>query len=490
MAIGLRDHGSVDTPGSGAAGTVRALQVFHEDLAIIGRVDELVRDDDGWRIREYKSTPVRRQPTVTRAMTVQVALQALCLIDMGWPVSRAEIYFRTHNVTVPVALDEALFVEAMAELEATRLVVESTHAPRALEDDPRCRSCSHVEVCLPDERRLSVVRRRIRVSDPDSQVVYLTTPGSLAHVKKGRLLVDRKGDRIGEVPLERVQGVQVIGNVDLSSGLIRELLWRDLPIVWTKSSGRVVGWAISARSPNGGPRMQSRSVDEIVAVAVAKEMVRAKISNQATLARRLSGDADSVKPLRRMESRVLGSVDRHGIFSWEGAAAAHYFGLWRHLVPGDWPWEGRRTRGATDPVNVALNFVYALLTGDAVRSVALCGLDPHAGVLHSSNRNKPALALDVMEEFRAPIADSVVLNAFRRNQLRQSDFVNLKGSTRLGAEGRRVLIRGFERRMQEEFKHPVFGYRVSWRRALEVQARQVLGVLDGSQPNYRGIRIR
>lgn len=123
-------------------------------------------------------------------------------------------------------------------------------------------------------------------------------------------------------------------------------------------------------------------------------------------------------------------------------------------------------------------------------ATAACGLDPHAGFIHSSSRNKPALALDLMEEFRAPVADSVVVRAFRNGELSEEDFCGLFGTCRLSDRGRKQLIAGFERRVETTFRHPLFGYDVTWRRAIEVQARLVLGVIDGTQPTYRGVRVR
>lgn len=150
----------------------------------------------------------------------------------------------------------------------------------------------------------------------------------------------------------------------------------------------------------------------------------------------------------------------------------------------------RTRRPATDPVNAALNYAYALLTADMIRAVAACGLDPHAGFLHSGSRNKPALVLDLIEEFRSPIADSVVLRAFNNGEIKATDFYSTLSICTLRDDARRSLIGGYERRVQSTFRHPTFGYEVTWRRAMEIQARQVLGLLDGSQHRYEAIRVR
>ena len=180
----------------------------------------------------------------------------------------------------------------------------------------------------------------------------------------------------------------------------------------------------------------------------------------------------------------------------EGEAAGLYFDSFPTMLTGNTAafaatrWRGRRRRPAPDPANAALDYTYALLLGDCIRSLVACGLDPHAGFLHSSSRNKPALALDLMEEFRAPVADSVVVRAFRNGELTERDFSGEMGSCRMTDRGRKQLISGFERRIETSFRHPVFGYDVTWRRAIEVQARLVLGTIDGSQSAYKGVTVR
>lgn len=155
-----------------------------------------------------------------------------------------------------------------------------------------------------------------------------------------------------------------------------------------------------------------------------------------------------------------------------------------------WEWQGRVGRGANDPINILLNYAYGLLTSECIRAILTCGLDPHAGFLHISNRNKPALALDLMEEFRAIIADSVVVSLINRKQVDSASFSTAGGSLRLSPVGRKTIIKAFEHRINTEFRHPIFGYSVSWRRTIEIQARMILGVLNGSHSAYTGVKVR
>ena len=200
--------------------------------------------------------------------------------------------------------------------------------------------------------------------------------------------------------------------------------------------------------------------------------------------------------MRQLRHDALVASSLTDLLGIEGEAAGNYFNSFSTMLKGVTAafaasrWKGRRRRPAPDPVNAALDYTYALLLGDCIRSLVACGLDPHAGFLHSSSRNKPALALDLMEEFRAPVADSVVVRAIRNGEIGEQDFIGDIDSCRMTDHGRRQLIAGFERRIETSFRHPIFGYDVTWRRAIEVQARLVLGAIDGTQPGYKGVTVR
>ncbi|MGB3708228.1 CRISPR-associated endonuclease Cas1 [Gordonia sp. (in: high G+C Gram-positive bacteria)] len=499
IEAGFAAHSRVDSGVTDNSGS-RSVEIAHEGLRLVGKCDVVREGPGAVTIVEYKATPVRRVPEVTAANVVQLCLQRMCLESAGTVVVGQQVYFTNHRRTVRVDLDEKDFADATEWVERTRGIIESVQAPPPLVDDPRCRFCSHVSVCLPDEHRASdlIKIRRIAVSDPAGDLLHLTTPGSRASIRSGKVVVHRSGEETFTVPIERVVGLVVHGNVDVSGALIREILWRGYGVVWCSGAGRVVGHARSARSPNGYPRLLQHARSFAGDLELARELIAAKIANQATQLRRGSRAevGDQVRRIRQIGRAVGGASSITEIFGLEGEAASLYFELFRGLLSDSADpeikkeWTGRQGRGATDPLNVALNYAYGLLVADCIRALHSCGLDPHAGFVHSSVRNKPALALDLMEQFRPVVADSAVLTAINNGQFTTADISKVAGSARLSATGRRALSAQYERRVAQEFTHPTFKYKVSWRRAIEVQARMILGVLDGSQSEYVGIRTR
>lgn len=498
LQSGIWAHRRVDDPKASRPEAHRSMALSSERYGLVGRADLVEDDSYGTRVVEYKATPVRNRAEVPEATVVQLALQGICLEEAGKEVIGYSVCFSDHHRRVDVEIGEEEQTRAIEYLQRTREICSSTQAPPPLEDDARCRRCSHVGVCLPDERCLSTVHRRILVANPDGQVLHLTTPGSRASIRRGRVVVKAGDEELGNVPIERVQGVTVHGNVDISSALLRELFWRDITVVWCSGAGRVYGWSRPADGPNGAARVQQHVASADGRVDIAREFIAGKIAGQATFLRRNGGKdvSELINQLRSLQREAERCTSTRSLLGVEGEAAALYFQAFPLLLRGDGAeyflehWQGRHGRGALDPLNSALNFVYALLTSEAIKAVVSCGLDPHAGFLHSSGRNKPALALDLIEEFRASIGDSVVVSCINRGMLTEKHFSGVSGTPRLTPAGRKVLVKAFERRMGTQITHPTFGYSATWRRVLEIQARLVLGCIDGTQQKYRAVRTR
>ncbi len=179
----------------------------------------------------------------------------------------------------------------------------------------------------------------------------------------------------------------------------------------------------------------------------------------------------------------------------EGQAAALYFGVFDRMLKGRGPgrpfdFRSRNRRPPRDPVNALLSFSYALLCKDCFSAACIVGLDPYCGFYHVGRHGRPSLALDLMEEFRAIIADSVVLSLINNGSLAPNDFLTWGNACHLTDTGRRTFLDAYERRKATEVTHPTFGYTMSYGRMLEVQARMLAAHLRGDIPRYIGFTVR
>ncbi len=197
------------------------------------------------------------------------------------------------------------------------------------------------------------------------------------------------------------------------------------------------------------------------------------------------------KPLASGDHRVEGTA-LETIPGMEGAGSAAYFRCFGKLLsnPAQWPFPGRVKRPPTDPLNSLLSFGYSLLTNKVASAVQLVGFDHFVGYLHSSFYGRPALALDLMEEFRPVIVDSVVLTLLNKRMLTPDDFVIELGAYRLKDERRKVFFTQFEERLNEEVSHPIFGYKTCYRRCLELQVRLLAKCLTGEIEEYPPFHVR
>jgi CRISPR-associated protein Cas1 len=227
--------------------------------------------------------------------------------------------------------------------------------------------------------------------------------------------------------------------------------------------------------------------------------VRGKIKNCRTLLRRnaRSEQPEALARLARLAGETANPSTFASLLGLEGAAARTYFGAFpamlaeQRTLPGTtFSFEGRNRRPPLDAVNCLLSFAYALLVKDLAVACWLVGLDPYIGIYHKPRYGRPALALDLAEEFRPLIADSLVINLLNNGEVGESDFVVRAGGVALTAAGRRAVLSGYERRLEMEIKHPLFGYRVSYRRLLDIQVRLFGALLLGEVPEYVAFTTR
>ena len=519
---GKRVHGRVDRPSAplpapetleadeaptGDKIVSRSLTLSSATLGVIAKLDVAEAEDGVVTPIDYKRG---RRPHIAQGVyepeRIQVCLQALLLEENGYRVEEGAIYYAESRERVRITLDETLRSAAQAAVSELRLTVSQGHIPPPLKDSPKCPRCALVTVCLPDEVRSlsgsSLAPRTIAV--PPDEALPLIVQSQHARIgKEGETLKitdEEKG--AAQVRFIDVSDVALFGNVSITTPALAALLEREIPVTFHSHSGwfRGVAHGIGHRNVEIRTAQYRLSFDEAACLRFAKELVAAKITNQRTILRRNWRGSpeerqvalDRLGAARKSADGVATPAQLLGV---EGDAAAVYFRAFAGLLksPEDkqgagelapFRFEARNRRPPTDPINAMLSLAYAMLTRHLTIALASVGLDPYRGFYHAPRYGRPALALDLMEPFRAIIADSVVLSAVNTGEVGPSDFVVAVTGTALTQAGRRRFVEAFERRLSQETTHPVFGYQVSMRRMLLVQARLLSRFLLGELPAY------
>ena len=321
------------------------------------------------------------------------------------------------------------------------------------------------------------------------------------------------------IPLVKIDEVVVLGEVTLTASALHLLLERNIEITFLSHFGQFKGRLSPPFSKNAILRLAQYQAHQDMATRceLARRFVIGKLTNQRTMLQRYQrrqSDAEmrqaieqtgnllrqlTTLPLEKThvaqrlasgDNRIAGTP-LEAILGMEGAGSAAYFRCFGKLLsdPRQWPFAGRVKRPPTDPVNALLSFGYALATL-LVSAVQLVGFDHFVGYLHSSFYGRPALALDLVEEFRPIIVDSVVLNMLNHRMLTPNDFVVELGAYRLKDERRKVFFSKLEERLNEEISHPIFGYKVTYRRCLELQVRLVAKCVTGEIEEYPPFLIK
>ncbi|SFU30122.1 CRISPR-associated endonuclease Cas4g/Cas1g [Alicyclobacillus macrosporangiidus] len=501
----------------------QSLYLGDEELGIVGKLDAIRRREDGvWEPIESKHASAPRDSDRFRVGEweleggawpndqIQLCAQGLLLRANGFQTVAGQIFYRGNRKTIRVQFSEAL-------IEATRSVIRRAHElerepmPLPLRHSNKCFRCSLNAICLPDETlhllggaetpdgAVPHVRDIVPQRD-DLATVYVSGHGS--HVGKSGFelaIVGPDGQRT-TLPMKDVRHISLFGNVQMSTQLVHECLEQGISVSYLTSAGRLVGMAHPLATKNVLVRReQFRHFDsEDTRTQLARAVIRAKILNQRTMLRRNGNGIDKrvLRDLRDCANKAMDAPDVAALLGIEGLAARIYMENFpcmlkvKDVPPGEVLMKGRNRRPPKDPVNALLSLAYSLLTRELYAAVAAVGLDPLLGFYHRVEPGRPSLVLDLMEPFRAIVADSVVIRTLNTGEIEWSDFYVGPEACALKQHGRKKFFLAFERRMHEMVTHPVFGYRLSYRRMLELEARLLSRYLMGELPEYRPLVTR
>lgn len=332
--------------------------------------------------------------------------------------------------------------------------------------------------------------------------LYITTQDTRLGKDGEAIVVRNEGDILGRFPLLALASVVCFGNVFVTPPLMASCAESGVSIVFLSEHGRFFAKVSGRTSGNVLLRREQYrwSDDAKKSLDVARAVIVAKIANSRGVLLRALRDRPenagvaAIEDAARQLSALLGLAQRAATLDeargFEGSAAREYFGAFDHLIAqqkNDFFFRGRSRRPPLDRVNALLSFVYTLLMNDVVSSVESVGLDPAVGYLHRDRPGRPSLALDLMEELRAPLADRLVLTLVNLRQVTADDFETAEtGAVTMSAEARKTVLVAYQKRKDEEILHPFLGEKttiglVPYLQAL-LLARRLRGDLDGYPP--------
>jgi CRISPR-associated protein Cas1 len=473
---------------------------------------------------------------------MQLGLQALILRDNGYTCTEGVIYYRAtkQRVRLPISPElENWILQNIAE--AKRIITGPIPAP--LVHSPKCVRCSLAPVCLPDETRMLAQTtlkvdvsvgektgipatesedskrvageppRRLIAARDDTRALYLNTPGYRVGCKDEVLVVKEKDRVIEEVRMRDVSHVALFGNIQISTQAIQSLCEQEVPVTYFSMGGWFYGITRGHGMKNVFLRMEQFRLarDETTCLSLARQFVYGKIRNHRTLLMRnhLEPPEAIIGKLKRASEDALAAASIEELLGIEGAAASQYFQQFSGMVkveddlPGletqrkdygqlafNFNFSNRNRRPPTDPVNAMLSLAYSMLSKDCTLAALAVGFDPYLGFYHQPRFGRPAMGLDLMEEFRPLIAESTVLSCINNRVITEKDFVRAGQAVNLTAPGRKRFFQTYEQRMSALITHPLFDYKVSYRRALELQARLLAKTLTGEIAEYIPLMTR
>jgi len=335
--------------------------------------------------------------------------------------------------------------------------------------------------------------------------LYLVQQQTKLRVHNRRLQVEREDKRtqkvevLTSVPLAQVDQVVLFGNIGLTTPCIDALLAQNSQVTFLTQGGEYRGRLVGEITPHVPLRraQYARLNEAGFSLELAKSFVRAKLQHQRALLLRNTREQraaevqSSVERLNQALEEAPRKTSLNSLRGVEGAATAAYFAALRTFFDPAWRFNNRNRRPPADPVNVLLSFGYTLLAQAAAGAIETAGLDPYAGYLHDYVYNRPALALDLLEEFR-PVIDGLALWVCHTGQVGVDDFSPgpAERPVILNEGGKRRFIQAYETRLDQQHTHPGRGLKFPLRQCLIEQARQLADCLTRGDPAYRGMGFR
>ena len=487
----------------------RSVFFSSETLGIIGKLDLLEEDENGDQYPvEYKKgkKPKDREPWLNDQ--VQVCAQALLMRENGLTLpSKGFVYYIASKARAEVPLTEHLISETHRVIAECKLISQAEEPPALVENRNKCFACSLNAICLPEEEDVlkgkKVNARRILPSIIDGDLLYVDTIGAYLNISDGNIKITAPGGNvIGEVRLEQLREIVLTGPVQSTSQVTQACLRNSIPIHYLSLGGSYLGVSSSFLHYHGLLRESQWKAhfDTALSFELSRIVAVSKMINMRTMMMRYlrednnTDDSGMFENMKRLikQAKASGTVD--SLRGFEGMAAKIYFASFGRYIKLEqrslFLFSDRNRRPPRDPTNALLSFGYSLLAKDCVGTALRVGFDPYSGFYHTMKYGRPSLALDMMEFFRQPIVDSVVLSSINNGVFNGKDFYQYQNVCYLNEKGRKKYLVRYQMRKKDMVTHPMFQYRLSYERTIELQFRLLGKYLLNEVDKYEGFFIR
>lgn len=507
---GRQLHAALEADEDGESVSV---ELSSTTLGLTGKVDCLRRRDGSHLPYEHKRGQPRRlddnTPVPWHSDRIQLIAYAVLLEEaFGQTIPEGRIRYHAANITVRVPIDDAARSDLRQALDRARRLRESVERPPIAENERLCARCSLAPVCLPEEVR--------QEREPEHDPVRLFPPdrdGATLHVVSQGAQVGCSGDSLVVRPRDQpetkhaIRGIESVllhGFAQLTTQALRKCAEHGIGVHWLSTTG----YHTASLTPSAGQvqrriRQYRALTDEATCLRLARALVHAKVEGQhryllratrggSTVREDLLGQLTGIQDCLRRSNTA---TDRDSLRGYEGTAAVHYFQSLRAVlgpqVPDELRSATRNRRPPLDRFNAILSFGYGLLHTAVMRAILAVGLEPALGFFHTPRSAAYPLVLDLMELFRVPLWDLVVVGSLNRSQWDpNADFTVTRAKVWLSEAGRKKAIGLFEARLEETWKHPVLNYSLSYARTIELEARLLEKEWTGEPGLFARSRLR
>lgn len=326
--------------------------------------------------------------------------------------------------------------------------------------------------------------------------LYITTQGASVYKYSGQFVVQKNKEILQNVPETHVKQIILVGNINLSTPAISFCLENLIEVVFLTQGGKFRGRlnGEASRSVEVRRKQYERVSDPDFCLRQAKSWIGGKVQNQiATARRQFENNAvpREFETLKSILNKIGNAKSIESLLGLEGSASAGYFKLFRSWIPAPFTFEKRTSNPPKDEVNAVLSLTYTLLYNRLTTNLNLAGLDVYQGFFHQVRNGHAALASDLLEEFRQPIADALVLKLIKRKQLKITDFERINGEIRLTSEGKKIFFAEFEEKMKSKRQTEAGNnWSLSYSKIIERQIHHFARVITGEEPTYKPFTLK